>query len=347
MRKLVVTVVAAALSAGVQAQVTAIDPNVQQVQLLAPQLLAFAGSQANFNQLVAGLTQGQPVTLATVDAGGNLQIVTFTPPGNLTPTDAARALENARQNLIARGVATPNAQQIAVALVGGAVNTPAGTTTLAGTLPNLTGSQLVQVRNEFIGVPGGTANASGGATAAATLAQQNLRASLTQAGLTTFEANQALQLASLLLAQNGIINPTQDQLATALNGGTVLLPTGQVVSLAGIVPGRLPARSLEGPAAVQPLNAFTGAPSLPTGTITPSSTPAVTPSSTPTLTGTPLPLTGGPTGLTGTPIGLTAPPVAGPTFTGPAGSTGTTTTTPASGGGTATGPGGVPRPGAR
>ena len=74
MRKLLSLAAALSLSSAAFAQ-TLVNPNVQQVQLLAPQLLAFAGSDANFQSLVNGLTQGTPVTLTTLATDGTLQIV--------------------------------------------------------------------------------------------------------------------------------------------------------------------------------------------------------------------------------------------------------------------------------
>src|SRR5918999_6292460 len=106
----------------------------QQVQLLGPQLVVFAGSSTNFDSLVTGLTTGAPVTLATVGADGSLQIVTFLPGTAVSATDAARILEQARQNLIARGIATPTGQQIAAALLGGTISTPSGTSLITGLL---------------------------------------------------------------------------------------------------------------------------------------------------------------------------------------------------------------------
>lgn len=98
------------------------QPAALEVQRLAPQLVAFAGSQANFNSLVNALSLGAPVTLETIGADGMRQLVTFTP--NLvpmTPVEIARTLESARQDLIVSGIARPSAQQLAVALTGGQV----------------------------------------------------------------------------------------------------------------------------------------------------------------------------------------------------------------------------------
>src|SRR3979490_1606955 len=81
-------------------------PAAVTVQQLAPQLVDFAGSLANFQSLVNGLALGVPVTLVTLTPEGFTQTVTFTPAaGGMTPVDIARTLELARQNLIARGIA--------------------------------------------------------------------------------------------------------------------------------------------------------------------------------------------------------------------------------------------------
>jgi hypothetical protein len=94
-------------------------PIAVQVQRLAPQLLAFAGSQANFESLVNGLALGVPVTLTTIGPGGLAQTVTFTPAStSATPADIARTLEAARQQLIASGVAIPSAEQLGSLLAG-------------------------------------------------------------------------------------------------------------------------------------------------------------------------------------------------------------------------------------
>ena len=100
---------------------------VSEVIGLAPQLVAFAGSDANFRSLVTGLNQGTPVSLVTATPDGLTQTVTFTPSGAMSAADIARALESARQQLISRGVAAPSALQIGTTLMGGALPTPAGT----------------------------------------------------------------------------------------------------------------------------------------------------------------------------------------------------------------------------
>ena len=84
-------------------------PQSLQVTRLAPQLVSFAGSQANFDSLVNGLALGAAVTLSTVLPDGQVQTVSFTPRGTMTATQIAQTLETARQDLISRGVAAPTA----------------------------------------------------------------------------------------------------------------------------------------------------------------------------------------------------------------------------------------------
>ena len=110
-------------------------PAAISVQRIAPQLVAFAGSQTNFQNLVTGLAQGTPVQLVTVLPDGSAQVVNFTPTGALTTEQIAQALEAARQRLIGLGIATPTAEQLATALVGGTVPTALGGSAVVGTLP--------------------------------------------------------------------------------------------------------------------------------------------------------------------------------------------------------------------
>lgn len=71
---------------------TAVPPELT-VQRLAPQLVAFAGSQSNFQNLVSGLAAGTPVQLVSVLPDGSAQIVSFTPIVELTPRQIAQTLE--------------------------------------------------------------------------------------------------------------------------------------------------------------------------------------------------------------------------------------------------------------
>lgn len=111
-------------------------PASDTVQQLAPQLVDFAGSLVNFQSLVNGLALGVPVTLVTLTPEGFTQTVTFTPAaGGMTPVDIARTLELARQNLIARGIPRPTAQQLGVALAGGSLPTALGALPIVGLIP--------------------------------------------------------------------------------------------------------------------------------------------------------------------------------------------------------------------
>lgn len=102
------------------------------VQQLAPQLLAFAGSPQNFQNLVNGLAQGTPIQLSTVLPNGFTQVVSFTPTGGtLTPTQVAQVLESTRQQLIGLGIGNPTAEQIGAALTGSTVPTPLSPTAQA------------------------------------------------------------------------------------------------------------------------------------------------------------------------------------------------------------------------
>jgi len=103
-----------------------------EVQRLAPQLVAFAGGEVNFANLVNGLALGAPVTLSTPlttgsNAGGS-QVFTFTPTGTMSSLQIAQLLESARQSLISRGIATPTAQQLGATLAGGTLNTATSAT---------------------------------------------------------------------------------------------------------------------------------------------------------------------------------------------------------------------------
>jgi hypothetical protein len=127
--------VAAALAVAFHAALaqTAVPPTLT-VQRLAPQLVAFAGSQNNFQSLVTGLAQGTPVQLVTVLPDGFTQVVTFTPAAALSPTQIAQLLETARQQLIGLGIGNPTAEQIGIALMGGIVPTALGGSQVAGVL---------------------------------------------------------------------------------------------------------------------------------------------------------------------------------------------------------------------
>jgi hypothetical protein len=119
---------------GVMAQTESVStvPVPLAVQRLAPQLIAFAGSEANFQNLVNGLANGTPVQLTTTLSNGFSQTVTFTPSALGSPAQIAQILEAARQQLIGLGIGAPTAEQIGFTLMGGLVPTPLGGTQVSG-----------------------------------------------------------------------------------------------------------------------------------------------------------------------------------------------------------------------
>jgi hypothetical protein len=132
-RILLVSAAAISAHAGAQTQLElATSAPALEVQRLAPQLVAFAGGDVNFQNLANGLALGLPVTLTSALAPGQTQVVTFTPTATMTPLAIAQSLEAVRQQLIALGVAAPNAAQLGVALVGGTLATAAGNVPLTG-----------------------------------------------------------------------------------------------------------------------------------------------------------------------------------------------------------------------
>jgi len=226
----------------------------QQIQATSPQLVVFAGSDANLQALVNGLGLGQAVTLVSQGSDGLVQIATFLPPTALGAS-VPGALEQARTNLIARGVAQPSAQQIAVALMGGTLTTAAGQVQIPGVLTGSIPANAVQVRNE---ITGGLVSATpfGGSVANFQALNTGLRqgtaitltgavngvpqtVSFTPPGgpIAAADVNQLLLLANQSLASLGIFNPTPAQIQVALLGGTVPVPGG-TVALQGVLQNR-------------------------------------------------------------------------------------------------------------
>lgn len=191
---------------------------------------AWAQADVNLQGLFAALTQGTEATLVTPLANGMAEVTSFSPPGRFSAADAAGALERARQQLAALGVAQPSGQQLAIALVGGTVDIPAGRTQLGGVLPP--GTQRPAIRSQLV--------------AAGALAQGQVPGA-GGAALTHAEVAQALQLATQQLALHGIVNPTAEQIRIAMFGGTLTPPSGPTVLLPGVVPG---AATVPGSAAV-------------------------------------------------------------------------------------------------
>ena len=135
MKRIVLLLAMLALPAAAAAQSTQFQLGSQpalEVQRLAPQLVAFAGGEVNFTNLVNGLAFGLPVTLTSATTPGVTQTISFTPAGTLSVTQIAQVLESARQSLIARGIATPTPEQLGAVLAGGTLSTALGATPVTG-----------------------------------------------------------------------------------------------------------------------------------------------------------------------------------------------------------------------
>ena len=193
-------------------------------RLLAAAVLVLSASVAraqyvdpNLQNLLAGLMNGGDVTLITPLTTGMLQVTSFRMPVRMAAADAAAYVDRARQELSVLGVAQPSAEQIARMLAGGPLEVPAGRFTVPGLL-NLSGipavlvSQVVAAGTPIAGY--GSAAAGGSAPAAPVPARE---AALRQ------------------LAGLGILNPSEDQIRTALVGGTLTTVNG-VYQLPGLLP---------------------------------------------------------------------------------------------------------------
>ncbi len=115
---------------------------------LAAQFSSFAGSEDNAQNLITGLRNGEPITLATAAAPGQpstaLTIDTPTRPmgyGNVTIS-----LGLAQQQLANLGITQPTPQQIQTALTGGTITTGSGTTARTVEL-----SGILTLRSEGMG----------------------------------------------------------------------------------------------------------------------------------------------------------------------------------------------------
>ena len=214
----------ASLGAGAQT-----SPFAQQVALLAPQLRAFAGSPENFEALAVGLTLGTPFTLTTTRADGSREIVIFTPVQPMSAAEVARTLEAARQGLIGRGIAAPGGSEIAAALA--AVADP--TKPASVVVRPFAGSQANFERLTSALKQGSAVTLDGGKPGEPPV-------SFVPPGgpMPAEEVAQTLQLASRLLAAQGIHDPSPAELRAALVGGTVRAPSGATVALRGILEGR-------------------------------------------------------------------------------------------------------------
>ena len=178
-----------------------------------------AHSQAadpNLQNLLAALETGAPVTLITPLTNGLSQITSFSARTRMSDAQARAYVENARVELSRFGVQRPTAEEIARMLAGGPLVVPAGNVTVPGLLNTAGIAASIASQQVAAGtpVPGyGTSAAGGSAPALPVPARE-----------------QAIQQ----LAALGIINPSEDQIRTALVGGSITTVNG-VYQLPGIL----------------------------------------------------------------------------------------------------------------
>lgn len=193
--------------------------------------LALACTQAaaqvdpNYQALLNALMQGTQVALLSPLPDGTLQVTSFTAPGQRSAVEAAALIERARVNLSNLGVAQPTGQQLALALAGGTISVPSGSTQITGVVPQGTiRSQVVSANGfpQIVGASPGGVN-PGQAAAGGTAAQPNGGL----AGVTQAQQTQALQIAHDRLAALGINNPTPQQVAVMLSIASPLPPSNR------------------------------------------------------------------------------------------------------------------------
>ena len=123
----------APLAMAATASVSSTQPSPGPGGKLTADYSAFAGSTSNAQALVTGLRDGTSVTLTSTTPG--VPSASFAPAtGKLGYGNVNIALSLAKADLAKQGISNPTPAQLAAALNGGTVATPAGTATLAGVL---------------------------------------------------------------------------------------------------------------------------------------------------------------------------------------------------------------------
>lgn len=174
-------------------------------------LVRAQSTDPNLQNLLAGLTSGTEVTLVTPLTSGMLQVTSFNPGARMSAVDAMAAINRARSQLQALGEPQPSTEEIARMLAGGPINLPGGRIQAAGILPAR--GQQASIRSQVVaaGTPLPATSAAGGSAPVA-----------------------ARELALQQLASVGIINPSEDELRTAMVGGTINTVNG-LVQLPGVL----------------------------------------------------------------------------------------------------------------
>ena len=177
----------------------------------------------NLQSLLSALTTGGEVTLVTPLRSGQLQVTSFQPGGRLSAPDAVQLVERARAQLQALGEPQPTAEQLARVLAGGPIEIPSGRIHAAGLLPGAGRPAVIRSQVVAAGTPiPSTQTAASGPSAAA-------------GGSAPASPVGSRELALQQLAALGILNPSEEQIRTALVGGPIMTLNG-VFELPGILP---------------------------------------------------------------------------------------------------------------
>ncbi len=218
MRRLIVLLALLAGNAAAQ-----YSPPARQVLVLAPQLEAFAGSEANFERLASGLRGGTEVRLASMTPEGMREIVSFTAAQALPALQTVRVLEDARYHLLERGIAAPSGWDIALVLMGSMDITPDGPVRRPGLLaPANPQRAIVVALRPFAGSPANYRSLVRGLTEGRTVTladpvDRRIRLRFTpQCSLPAEEARQLLLAAAEQPAARRIGDPLIQEVAGAV-----------------------------------------------------------------------------------------------------------------------------------
>ena len=186
--------------------------------------LVLQGTQAqmadpNLQNLLSALTTGTEVTLVTPLRSGMTQVTSFQPGGRLSAPDAVALIERARTQLQALGEPMPTAEQISRMLAGGPIEVPSGRIHAAGLLR--AAGRAPAIRSQIVAAGTPVPSYATGPSAAA-------------GGTAPAEPVMAREAALQQLAALGILNPSEEQIRTALVGGTIMTLNG-VYELPGIL----------------------------------------------------------------------------------------------------------------
>jgi hypothetical protein len=187
---------------------------VAAVMVLCAPLVQAQYADPNLQNLLAALESGSPVTLITPLTTGMSQVTSFSAQKRMASAEALAYIDRARGELMRLGVQQPTAEEIARMLAGGPLVVPAGNVTVPGLL-NVAGIPASIVSQQVAAgtpVPGYGTSAAGGSAPAVPAREAAIR-----------------ELAAL-----GIINPSEDQIRTALVGGTITTVNG-VYPLPGVL----------------------------------------------------------------------------------------------------------------